>query len=168
MTSQPSDPIAHQTQSAPLVARLLPQPLAPYDELQGVLAWDEDEAIPQAAALRVIPPDPGPWASRFAQAVVEVMGGHRQVAQLTGWTSPAVYRDLERRARHSARVTATGSGAPQRSTLRPQVSSVHVCRLGAQVAEACVRVRHGRRSRAIALRLEAAGERWRCTAIELG
>lgn len=150
---------------ATFVARLLPPPVPPAvtDGLQGVLVWDEPE--PEGpAAIRVLPADPGAWASRFAQATVEVLGGHRPVAQLVGWTSPPVFRDLERRARSTARVVPR----PTHGALRPRVGSVHVCRLGPDVAEVCVRVRHGRRSRALAMRLEATQGRWRCTAIELG
>jgi hypothetical protein len=107
------------------------------------------------------------WATRFAQAVVEVVAGHRPPGQLVRWTSRTVYRDLERRTRLAQRAATAASGMPvQRSTLRPQVRSVHVCRVGAGVAEVSVHVRHGRRSRALAVRLEAVQGRWTCTAME--
>ncbi len=170
-----SQSAGHATPGLPtsFVTRLLPpsgdRPLHE-DTHQGVLPWEEEVAPPTAApAIRVVPSDPGAWASRFAQAVVEVVAGHRHVAQLLSWATPTVFRDLERRAQLAARSTPTRRGIPnQRSAMRPQVGSVHVCRLGPDVAEVSVRVRHGRRSRALALRLEATEGRWRCTAIEFG
>ncbi len=104
------------------------------------------------------------WATRFAQAVVEVAGGDRPVSQLVRWTSPRVYADLDRRATVLA---ATRLGARAR-TVRPQVQSVHVSHPAADTAEVSVHVRYGRRSRALAARLELRRGRWTCTALELG
>jgi hypothetical protein len=105
------------------------------------------------------------WSARFAQAVVEVIGGDRAVTQLLRWTSQRVYADLGRRVR----VLSRSSGARQRSrTVRPQVRSVHVFRPTRESAEVSVHVRYGRRSRAIAARLELTQGRWQCTALELG
>lgn len=103
------------------------------------------------------------WAARLAQAVVETVGGQRPVSQLVRWTSAEVYRDLERRAA----LVRKASGAATR-TVRPQVRSIHVCRPTTEVAEVSVHVRHGHRSRALALRLERRGERWLCTVLEFG
>ena len=103
------------------------------------------------------------WAARLAQAVVETVGGQRPVSQLVRWTSAEVYRDLERRA---LLVRRASGAAPRR--LRPQVRSVHVCRPSTEVAEVSVHVRHGHRSRAVALRLERRAERWLCTVLEFG
>lgn len=164
----------HAVQGLPasFVTRVLPpnSPRSPYhDERQGVLPWEEPTPAGGPLPIRVVPTDPGAWASRLAQAVVEVVAGHRHVGQLVSWLAPSTYRDLERRARLAARAATTPGGLPaQRTAIRPQVESVHVCRLGPDVAEVCVRVRHGRRSRALALRLEAAQGRWRCTALEFG
>ena len=103
------------------------------------------------------------WAARLAQAVVEVVGGQRPVSQLVRWTAAGVYRDLERRASLMRRAT----GAAPRA-VRPQVRSIHVCRPSVEVAEVSVHVRHGSRSRAVAMRLERRGERWVCTVLEFG
>jgi hypothetical protein len=103
------------------------------------------------------------WAARFAQAVVETVGGLRPVSQLVRWTSTEVYRDLERRTQLVRRAAPPG----QRS-VRPQVRSVHVCRPTPTTAEVSVHVRHGARSRALALRLDRKGERWLCTVLEFG
>jgi hypothetical protein len=101
------------------------------------------------------------WASRLAQAVVEVVGGQRPASQLVRWTCPEVHRDLERRARLVAR-----AAGPGQRLVRPQVRSVHVCRPAAETAEVSIHVRHGARSRAVAMRLERRGDRWQCTALQ--
>lgn len=107
------------------------------------------------------------WAARLAQAVVETVGGRRPVSQLVRWTTPGVYRDLERRVRVVSR--ALGSvPRPADDRGRPQVRSVHVCRPTASVAEVSVHVRHADRSRALAMRLERRADRWLCTVLEFG
>ncbi|MDQ3615973.1 MAG: Rv3235 family protein [Actinomycetota bacterium] len=105
------------------------------------------------------------WSARFAQAVVEVVGGDRPVTQLVRWTTARVYGDLGRRVRILARTSAT---AQRLRTVRPQVRSVHVYQPTADTAEVSVHVRHGQRSRAIAARLERDDGRWQCTALLLG
>ena len=159
---------------ASVVTRLVPRAVGSDwtpDSEQGVLLWDSGLSGPTPAAL----PTPGTadgaqlqeWANRFAQAVVEVVAGHRPPAQLVRWTSRAVYRDLERRTRLTQRAATAVGGMPvQRSILRPQVRSVHLCPVAPGVAEASVHVRHGRRSRAVAMRFEETQDRWRCTAME--
>lgn len=142
------------------------------DPDQGLL-WDEPVLQGTAGGpapgpdTDTVPPELTAWARRFAQAVVEVVAGHRPSSQLVRWTTKEVYRDLERRTRLAQRAAAAAGGMPvQRSTLLPQVRSVHLCPLGPGVVEASVHVRHGRRSRAVALRLEDVSDRWRCTALE--
>jgi hypothetical protein len=106
-----------------------------------------------------------PWAARFAQAVVEVLGGDRPLPQLVRWTSDRVYSELGRRVR----ILGRSSPAHQRlRTVRPQVRSVHVFQPTAGSAEVSVHVRHGHRSRALAARLEHDEQGWRCTALQLG
>jgi len=148
----------------------------PVAEVQGTLALDfgDRPTPPPARDLRVVD-DAGAtvisdeqvraWAARFAQASVEVIGGDRPVSQLVRWTTPQVYRDLERRAQILSRT----SPAPRRRlTVRPQVRSVHVCRPTPDTAEVSVHVRYGPRSRAIAVRLEHRDGRWACTALQFG
>lgn len=101
------------------------------------------------------------WSARFAQAVVETVGGQRPATQLVRWTTQEVFRDLDRRGQLARRV---GGGA--RRPVRPQVRSVHVCRPKAEVAEVSVHVRHGHRSKALALRLERRQDRWVCTVVQ--
>ncbi|HEU4512823.1 MAG TPA: Rv3235 family protein [Nocardioidaceae bacterium] len=105
------------------------------------------------------------WAARFAQAVVEVLGGDRPIAQLLRWTSHRVYLEIERRLSILNRTTDAGR---RMRTVRPQVRSVHVFHPTPASAEVSVHVRHGQRSRAIAARLERRNGRWQCTALQLG
>lgn len=149
--------------------------------VQGALALDlgPRAAPPAAPDLRVLPSTDLPadpdadlptaevraWAAQFAQAVVEVLGADRPLPQLLRWTTPEVYTDLRLRVRLLGRLAP----AEQRRRLpRPQVLSVRVCRPGAGVAEVSVHVRHGRRSRALAARLERRHGRWQCTVLEFG
>ncbi|GAA1920431.1 Rv3235 family protein [Nocardioides marmoribigeumensis] len=170
-----------QALPAPVVTRLVPEPQDPARPVvQGTLA------------LHLVPDEPGPlnpgpvtappacrtpdvadrelraWTVRFAQALVEVVGGHRPVGQLVRWTSREVFRDLERRTRLVQLAATTDADAlPLRSTALAQVRSVHVSRPAPSVAEVSVHLRQGRRSRALALRLDRQQERWVCTALEL-
>ena len=159
---------------ASVVTRLVPRASGSDwvpDAEQGVLPWDSGPAATApdvvSPAAPVDLPELQAWVTRFAQAVVEVVAGHRPPAQLVRHTSRAVYRDLERRTRLTQRAVTAPNGVPvQRSALRPQVRSVHVCPVAPGVAEASVHVRHGRRSRAVAMRFEESRGRWTCTAVE--
>jgi hypothetical protein len=110
-------------------------------------------------------PDPRDWAARFCQAIVEVIGGDRPAAQLVRWTSRAVYTDLNRRVRI---LGLTSNAATRGQVARPQVRSVRVCQPAPKIAEVAVHLQHGRRSRAMAARLEIIDRRWLCTALQLG
>lgn len=170
------------------VTRLVPRraepDAVPAAEVQGTLALDvlrrpeppgrrHLAAVADAGPTAAAPPADGvphdhevrAWAARFAQAVVEVAGGDRPLPQLLRWTSPRVYAELGRRVRVMAQSRPVEQ---RRRTLRPQVRSVHLCRPVPTVAEVSVHVRHGRRSRAIAARLELRSDRWTCTALRIG
>lgn len=164
--------------AAATVTRLAPtgdadDETVPVAAVQGTLALDlrGSGGAPATPELRLVGSEGPPadevhaWAARFAQAVVEVLGGDRPVTQLLRWTTSRVYEDLTNRVR----VLARTSPATQRlRTVRPQVRSVHLCRPAPYCAEVSIHVRHGRRSRAIAARLERVDGRWQCTALQLG
>jgi hypothetical protein len=138
---------------------------------QGLLALDFGPGpdLPSRPNLRLVTgdePDLNGFATRFAQAIVEVIGGDRSVYQLMRWTTDDVYEDLYRRSSTLQRAAATGD--PRRRRLRAQVRSVHLSSPIPNVAEVSIHVRHGRRSRAIAVRIERVEGRWRCSAIEFG
>ena len=148
--------------------------VSPYPRaVQGTLALDLRGGRPGLPETPELEP-PGParlphvadaevraWAARLAQAVVEAVALQRPVSQLVRWTAPNVYRDLERRVL-LVRRAATDAGR----SVRPQVRSIHVCRPTPTTAEVSVHVRHGVRSRAVAMRIERRGERWQCTVLE--
>lgn len=108
-------------------------------------------------------PDVARWAAMVVQAAVEVVAGDRPLTQMVRWTTAEVYEQLLWRRQRQTRSTSGAAG--QR---RAVVSSVHVCQPDDDVAEACATVRVGGRATAVALRLEADRDSWRCTAIALG
>lgn len=142
----------------------------PLAGIQGTLALDLGRpASPVPPELHVVERDArgdglSEWAARFAQALVEVLGGDRPVAQLLKVTSPQVYDELTRRTR----ILARARGVSPKPVSRLQVRTVRICRPCDQVAELCVHVRHGQRSRALAARLETRDGRWQCTAVQFG
>lgn len=145
----------------------------PVAAVQGTLALDLRGCMgmPRTPELRVVEgdgravDDVQAWAARFAQAVVEVLGGDRPLTQLVRWTTNRVYNDLGRRVRILGR---TAPVQQRLRTVRPQVRSVHVFQPTPDTAEVSVHVRHGQRSRALAARLELGEGRWQCTALQLG
>lgn len=145
----------------------------PFASVQGTLALDLAPCLgmPSTPELRVVSDDGRSvddvqlWSARFAQAVVEVVGGDRPLSQLVRWTTNRVYNDLGRRVSILAR---TSPSSQRLRTTRPQVRSVHVFQPRREVAEISVHVRHGRRSRAIAARLELRDGRWQCTVLQMG
>jgi len=169
------------TCAPPSVTRLVPQGRSredmPTASVQGALALDLGRQAPPPVVpdLRVVPDASGvllgpgaevrAWAGRFAQYVVEVVGGDRPVSQLLRCTSTRVYQELSRRAEILGRTTPATA---RRQTVRPQVRTVHVYQPTSQAAEVCVTVRHGERCRALAARLERRDGRWTCTALQIG
>lgn len=106
------------------------------------------------------------WTHRFAQAAVEIVGGDRPVSQLVRWTSSEVYADLRLRAHLVARAGGHQPGLGRVQPVRPRVLSVHACFVTEEIVECGVHVRHGERSRAVAVRFERRGQRWICTALD--
>jgi hypothetical protein len=131
--------------------------------------------------------DPREWAAVLAVALVQTLHGLRPVSQLERWLDPEVLAAVgftaRRRARADLRPPTPGRGgarsarqesgrsAPQanvRGAPLPSVRSVRVQCPAPAVAEVAVHLLLGRRSLAMALRLQAYGDRWLCTALELG
>lgn len=106
------------------------------------------------------------WTHRFTQAAVEIVGGDRPSSQLLRWTSPEVYADLRRRAQLVARAGGHQPGLARVQPVRPRVHSVHACFVTDGVVECGVHVKHGQRSRAVAVRFERIDQRWICTALD--
>lgn len=166
-TSSPSTGIAGVTRLSAARAVRESVPLA---FTQGTLALGLDlhPGMPRTPELRVVAGGDGridAWSGRFAQAVIEVIGGDRSPHQLLRCTTPGVYADLMRR---SAALNQVAAPDQRRRRLRAQVRSVHVFQPGPLAAEISVHVRHGERSRALAARIEQLEGRWVCTALEFG
>lgn len=138
-------------------------------ETQGELDLDVDEVAGSRDRPRLQlvggDGDPDRFATRFAQVLVEVIGGDRGAHQLMRWTTDRVYEDLLRRSSALQRAAANGQRARRP---RAQVRSVHLCRPHDEAAELSIHVHQGARSRAIAARIELLAGRWRCTALQFG
>lgn len=109
-------------------------------------------------------PEASRWAALIAQAIIEAEVGDRPLSQLVPWTNDEVLDAVAARCSSHAERSAPA----RRSMSRAVVASIHVCRLGDDVAEACATVRWADRARALALRLDGAGATWRCTAVSFG
>ena len=147
-----------------------PTARVPMASVQGTLALDYGTSVrsTRSADLRVLPGDRvalEAFAHRFANAVVEVIGGDRGPSQLLRWTTERVYAGLQERC---ALLAQTTPGDRRVRRLRSQVRSVHVFYPSAEAAEISIHVRHGERSRAIAARIELLEARWCCTALQFG
>jgi hypothetical protein len=117
----------------------------------------------EAAEACEVPPAEA-WAPKFLQAVVEAVANDRHVTQLARWTTSRVYADLNaRRKRVAAQLNARNV-----KVTRHHVATVHVCQVSPEIAEVTGRVITGRRSRALAARLEYVSSRWTCTELEFG
>lgn len=106
-------------------------------------------------------PDPRPLSRGLAQTISEVLTGARPARQLDDLAAPEVIRLL---CRSAGRLMIQPGVPPS----RPIVGSVHVREPCYGVAEACAVIDLGARKRAIALRLEAVDQQWRCTALHVG
>jgi len=107
-------------------------------------------------------PEPGPWAQRLLQAVLESLAGRRSPTQLQYWTSWGVYRDIVRVAQASGQSSAgiRGEGVT--------ISRLRVCEPADGVAEVCAVARRDGRWHAVAARLEGIDGRWRCVCLTVG
>lgn len=130
---------------------------------RGTTPPDADQLRPpDAAAGR---PDPRPLAENLARCVVEVLSGTRDIDQIARWLSADVHAHLMRRMVLARRARDSRGEPPGRLTFT--MGSTVLCEPSPGVVEAVVIV-HGRaRSRAVALRLEALGDRWRASAVHV-
>lgn len=100
------------------------------------------------------------WAAALAAAVIQVVQGLRPIAQLTRWVDEQALAEIALRRRQAG-------SAGLRSGRPGVVRSVRVQHPVPSVAEVCAHLALGTRSVAMAFRLERAGDRWLCTALEL-
>ena len=114
-------------------------------------------AAPQRAGL----PDAREWSTALALAVIQALLAQRSAAQLNRWVAEEVLGAISmyqrRSLRHYGRVAVPAA-----------VRSVRIQHPDPEVAEVAAHVLIGKRSAAMAFRLEALGDRWLCTALEIG
>ena len=105
-------------------------------------------------------PDAQEWSTTLALAVIQALVGQRPVAQLNRWVVEEVLAAISIRQRRSLSLHG-------RTAVPTALRSVHVQHPDPEVAEVSAHVAIGKRSAAMAFRLEAFGDRWLCTALEL-
>jgi hypothetical protein len=106
-------------------------------------------------------PDAQQWSTTLALAIIQAMLGQRPVAQLNRWIVDEVLAGISMYQRRSIRVHG-------RVAVPVSLRSVRVQHPRREVAEVAAHAMIGKRSAAMAFRLEALGDRWLCTALELG
>jgi hypothetical protein len=118
---------------------------------------EDDGAFDPVRTPRADLEDPLPRATMLARALLEALAGVRPLAQLTRWTTPEVFAQLEP-------LVAARGWRPWAATVR----RVLVAEPVEGVAEVAAVVQRGPRAGALALRLEGLDGRWLVTALQLG
>jgi hypothetical protein len=121
--------------------------------------WDDDDRRRPVAAL----PDPEALIRNLARGILEVRAGVREPAQLARFLAQEPYRALVQNAMQATQARRRSGTAP----VRPATSILRV-RWSApapDAIEAAAIVTPGDRVRAITMRLEPIGSRWRATDI---
>jgi uncharacterized protein DUF6459 len=165
-----SRPPAVSWEPGPLPAVPPDQPALDLSEPEVV---DRDRPRPREAAVRVTVtrprwaarprpdlPDAGEWSASLVVAVVQALLAQRPIAQLNRWLADDVLAAVSRRQRQHR-------STPARTVVPVGLFSVRVQHPQTEVAEVAARVAVGGNSTAVALRLEALGDRWLCTALEV-
>ena len=137
-----------------------------HPERRTAAAPQRREAAPERLEAPPDPlPDPRPLAENLARCVVEILAGSRDLDQISRWLSSDVHAHLMKRVVLSARARRVHGEAPSRPSFSMGRAVLSEPRPG--VVEAVVIV-HGRaRSRAVAIRLEQLGRRWRASAVHV-
>ena len=151
--SQPNQPPLDLTNHEPDVAEVA----APNDRGVRVSMVKARWAPKQRPGL----PDAGEWSTSLALALTQSLLGQRSAAQLNRWVVDEVLVAIGMYQRRSLALHG-------RIAIPAAVRSVRVQHPDPEVAEVAVHVAIGKRSAAMAFRLEALGDRWLCTALELG
>lgn len=121
-----------------------------------------DDALSRRTVLRTDLPDPALWGRRLLIGIIETAGGRRPLAQLAALLSHSVAQGLGADFERAAQLRRP------HWTHAATVRSMRACEPAEGVAELCATVQVGPRVRAVAMRLEAHHERWRCTKLQLG
>jgi Family of unknown function (DUF6459) len=136
------------------------------DQVEAAIANDRGVRVSVVKARWAARPRPGlpdaqDWSAMLALAIIQAMLGQRPVAQLNRWMADDVLVAINIYRRRNLR---------QRGRIAVPIAlwSVRVQHPDAAVAEVAAHVMIGKQSAAMAFRLEAFGNRWLCTALELG
>lgn len=107
--------------------------------------------------------NPREFIESLTRCVLEVLAGVRDLDQLARWVSDDVYRQLSKRVVLSTRARQVKG----QRTIRPtfSIGRTLISEPSPSVIEGVVIVHGKARSRAVALRLESLGSRWRASAI---
>jgi Family of unknown function (DUF6459) len=176
-TSAPALGVRSLVESRPPTVSWHPAAIPPAPSDQPALDLSEPDAVdlarPRDPGVRVTVvrarwtarprsglPDAGEWSASLVLAVVQALLAQRPIAQLNRWLADDVLSVV---ARQQRRRRAGGT----RSVVRVGLGSVRVQHPHPEVAEVAARVTVGASTTALALRLEARGDRWLCTALEL-
>ena len=114
-----------------------------------------------AARPRAGLPDVTEWSSTLGLAMIQALLGQRPASQLNRWVVEDVLAAISIFQRRSLR---TNGQIAESIALR----SIHIQLPEPEIAEVAAHVIVGKRSIAMAFRLEALSDRWLCTALELG
>ena len=106
-------------------------------------------------------PNASDWSTMLALAIIQAMLGQRPVAQLNRWMADDVLAAITMYRRRNLRQHG-------RIAIPIALRSVRVQHPDVAVAEVAAHLVIGKQSAAMAFRLEAFGNRWLCTALELG
>jgi hypothetical protein len=150
--------------------RAAPRSDPPYDDEVGgatlhlVVGRDADGREldgPDAAGLDGAEPRPElpparQWLDHLLPVVLECLEGWRPLAQLRQHASPLVVGGLAARRRPSSHLHSA-----------PRVRSLRITEPAPGVVEACAVVHRVGRVQAMAIRMEVAADRWRCTALHV-
>lgn len=99
-------------------------------------------------------PDPKAWSEQLAIGIAEVLIGDRPAFQLIKYLAFDVYCSVEKQAiKHQT----------DAKRVRPLLRCVQISKVNETVVNASAVIQKGVRGRAIAMRLVAESDRWRCT-----
>ena len=110
-------------------------------------------------------PDPRPLIENLTRCVIEILGGARDLEQISRWVTDDVQRHLLKRVVLSSRARQAKGQRAQRPVFT--LGSTLICEPADGVVEAVVIVRGRARTRAVAIRLEGLDRRWRASAINV-
>lgn len=130
-----------------------------------LLAFTASRPLPPHGTREATLPDPTPLLRNLSRGVLEAMSGARDPEQLARWLTEDAYRKIVAHSTLASHFRARRGIQPSLPSL--EVRDVHVTYPSPRVAEGVVIVTDSIRTRAMALRAEAHGGRWRATFVAL-